>query len=66
MRMELVLSMGCIKMVYGDVVRCEVLSEAVSQAVRPNLVRLAMDVCRQPAELVAVSSSYILGVSGRL
>ena len=66
MRVELVVSVGCIKTVYGDVVRCEVLSEAVSQAVRPNPVRLAMDVCRQPAELAAVSSSCILGVSVRL
>jgi hypothetical protein len=31
------------------VVKCEVLSEAVSQGVSPNPVRLAVDVCRQPA-----------------
>lgn len=36
-------------MVYDDVVKREVLSEVVSQAVRPKLVRLAKIVRRQPA-----------------
>jgi hypothetical protein len=32
----------------------------------PEVVRLAVDVCRQPACLAAVSPSCILGVSGML
>jgi len=49
MRLGCVVLVICSEMVYGGVVKCEVLSEAVSQGVRPNPVRLAVDVCRQPA-----------------
>jgi hypothetical protein len=49
-----------------DVIMCEVLSEAVSQAVRPKLVRLAMVVRCQPAKVAAVSSSRVLKVGGCL
>jgi hypothetical protein len=54
---------GCSEMLYGDVVMCEVLSEAVSQAVRPSLVRLAMVGRCQRAKVAAVSSSRVLKVS---
>lgn len=49
MQIRLKILVWCSRMLYDGVVKCEVLSEAVSQGVRPNPVRLAVDVCRQPA-----------------
>jgi hypothetical protein len=53
----------CSEVLDADVAMCEVLSEAVSRAVRPNLVRLAMVVRCQRAKAAAVSSSRVLKVS---